>query len=438
MTRTRTTPRTVVPAKPSRRRQSSREGDAKQDGPELAESASGKGDKLDIILRVAAQCFSERGFEATSLDEIAFRVGLHKATLYHYIESKHDILYHCLLRSFRDYSSALVQIEDRSIPVLDRLRFFFRNLIYAQNNLYGRCVAAVGTEALGHDPGGRIRAFRRQLDHAVRGLIEEGIAKGEIRKCSAPVVSAIIFGAFTWTVKWHQPGKTLSLDDVCEEFLRIFIDGFAVRPENWTSRGSSVSGRTRRPAAESPDKRAEILLAAAQCFSEQGYEATSLIDIADKVKLNKATLYHYVDSKSTLLLECLQRSFADFNDVSAHAKDETIPPLERLEHFFRHLVQAQNNDFGRCVNLVPTQVLSDEAAAGVQQFQRRMDITARQLIQEGIAKAEIKPIHPVIAAAFLFGATNWVPHWFKPGRGLSLDDIAEEFLRTFLCGIRKR
>ncbi|MCC6949779.1 MAG: TetR family transcriptional regulator [Bradyrhizobiaceae bacterium] len=402
----------------------------------------GDGEKLDVILRTAAQCFSEKGFAATSLDEISKRVGLHKATLYHYVRSKDDILYSCLVRSFRDYSSALAHIEDQTIPCLERLRFFFRNFIYAQNNLFGRCVSAVGVEALGHEPGSRIRKFRRHLDHTVRALLEEGIAKGEIRPCPVPVASAAIFGAFTWISRWHQPGKGISLEQVCEEFLRIFIDGLAAKPGSWSPARRQSQPRKHAQAAananEPHGKLTEILLAAAQCFTEQGYESASLVDIAEKVHLHKATLYHYIKSKNELLLKCLERSFSDLNELAVYVKNTKISPIERLEYFFRKLVLAQNSDFGRCMNLISPQPVDDESGAKIREFQRRLDRIARDLIQAGIDTGELKPTHPVIAAAFLFGSTNWIPHWFKPGRNLGLEAISDEFLRIFYCGIRSR
>lgn len=396
-------------------------------------------EKLDFILRTAAECFAEKGFAATSLDEVARRVGLHKATLYHYVRSKDDILYFCLIRSFKEYSHALRHIEDRSIPCLDRLRFFFRNFVYAQNNIFGRCVSAVGTEALGHEPGNRIRTFRRHLDHAVRALIAEGIENGDIRPCHVSVASAAIFGAFTWIAKWHQPGKSISLEDVCEEFLRIFIDGLAANSQNWSpARGKLPRPKAAQSSDEPQDKLSEILLAAAQCFIEKGYEATSLVDIANKVGLHKATLYHYIRSKNEILFKCLERSFHDLDDMDTLVQDEHFPPIERFEYFFRRLILAQNSDFGRCLNLVGPQPLDGDSGAKVRSFQRRLDRIARSLLEAGIKQGNLNPTHPVIASAFLFGSTNWVPHWYKPGHSLGLEAISDEFLRIFCCGVRNR
>ncbi|MFX9722031.1 helix-turn-helix domain-containing protein, partial [Acinetobacter baumannii] len=56
-------------------------------------------DKLELILRQAARLFSERGYATTSLDDVADALEMHKATLYHYISGKEEILYRCLIRS---------------------------------------------------------------------------------------------------------------------------------------------------------------------------------------------------------------------------------------------------------------------------------------------------------------------------------------------------
>ncbi len=403
------------------------------------------GEKHDEILRAAAACFSRKGFDATSLDEIARIVGLHKASLYHYVEGKQDILYQCLARSFRDFEPAVEFLRDDSVPVIDRMRFFFRSLAVAQNSIYGRCLIGVGTQGLGHEPGSRIRAFRRRLDYAMRALLEEGIERGEIRPCRVPVVSAMIFGAFNWIGTWHDPARGLLLDWVVDDFLDIAIDGLATDPGHWLADGGRAAARAglgieahAAPVPDGHDKRSEVLRAAADVFAEKGYEGTSLNDIAVRVNLHKASLYHYMTSKSDLLVQCLETSFANLREVAAAVERSDVPPLDRLAFFLRHLVAAQSSDFGRCVNLIRPEVMPQKDAQRVIAFKERLDRIARDLLTEAMARGDIRQMHPVTAAAFLFGASNWVPHWRRPGRDPELPVIMDSFLRLYLAGLKPR
>jgi AcrR family transcriptional regulator len=185
-------------------------------------------DKRTAILRTAAQLFAEKGYESTSLDNIAERLGMHKATLYHYVANKESILYQCLVFSFGDLDKEIEATQDRSVPVLERLRAFVRSLSVAQNNDFGRCLVLVGARPL-ETQGGDIRQFQRRLDSTVRALITEGIADGTIKPCNPSMFSAVLFGALNWVPRWHNENGKLSIPQVADTFMDMLIDGIAAR-----------------------------------------------------------------------------------------------------------------------------------------------------------------------------------------------------------------
>lgn len=407
--------------------------------------SQGPGDKHDEILLAAAVCFSRKGFDACSLDDIAKMVGLHKASLYHYVNSKQDILYQCLERSFDDIVPSEEYLRNESVPVIERARVFFRALGKAQSSPYGRSLIAVGAQGLGHDPGSRIRTFRRRLDYSFRAVLEEGIDLAQIRPCRVPVVSSMVFGAFNWIGTWHDPEGRLPLDRVIDDFLSIMADGLATDPVHWLVEGGKASTQAGRslsvpdePASDANDKRNLILRAAADVFAEKGYEGTSLKDIAARVNLHKASLYHYMTGKSDLLVQCLESSFANLREVVQVAERPDVAPLDRLAFFFRHLVAAQCSDFGRCLNLIRPEILPAADAQRVTIFKHRLDSIVRDLLKQAMERGEMRQMHPTTAAAFLFGASNWVPHWHRPDRDPPLDVISDSFLRLFLSGLTAR
>ncbi|MCW5653377.1 TetR/AcrR family transcriptional regulator [Hydrogenophaga sp.] len=184
-------------------------------------------DKLTAILRTAAQQFASRGYEATSLDMIADQLGMHKATLYHYVNNKESILYQCLVKSFGDLDRIMDRMHDRSIPVQDRLREFVRSLAAAQNNDFGRCQVLVGSRPLDTSAGAEIQQFKRRLDHTVRDLVTEGIADGTFRPCHPGMVSAMLFGALNWVPRWYSEQGKFSIQDVADNFLDTLVNGIA-------------------------------------------------------------------------------------------------------------------------------------------------------------------------------------------------------------------
>lgn len=193
-------------------------------------------DKRTAILRTAAQLFAEKGYEATSLDNIAERLGMHKATLYHYVQNKESILYQCLVMSFGDLDEVMQQVQDRGIPVLERLRLFVRRLAVAQNNDFGRCLVLVGSRPLEMMPGGDIRQFQRRLDNTVRDLITEGIADGSIRPCHPGMFSALLFGGLNWVPRWHKDDGRLSIPEVADTFMDMLVHGIEATQRNGAGR----------------------------------------------------------------------------------------------------------------------------------------------------------------------------------------------------------
>lgn len=182
-------------------------------------------DKRTAILRTAAQLFADNGYEATSLDMIADRLGMHKATLYHYVDNKESILYQCLVLSFADLDVVMKAVEDRTVPVLDRLRMFVRSLAQAQNTDFGRCLLLVGARPLDLSTGTDIRQFQRRLDQTVRDLITEGIASGAFRPCQPALFSALLFGALNWVPRWHKDGDKLTTDEIADAYMDMLIQG---------------------------------------------------------------------------------------------------------------------------------------------------------------------------------------------------------------------
>ena len=184
-------------------------------------------DKRTAILRTAAQLFAANGYEATSLDMIADQLGMHKATLYHYVDNKESILYECLVKSFGDLDAVMDRMRDRSVAVLERLRIFVQSLAAAQNNDFGRCLVLVGARPLALAPDNRIRQFQRRIDTTVRALLIEGVADGSLRPCDPGIFSALLFGALNWVPHWHRNTGKLSVQQVVDSFMDLLTTGIA-------------------------------------------------------------------------------------------------------------------------------------------------------------------------------------------------------------------
>lgn len=390
--------------------------------------------KLDQILSISAKHFASKGFEATSLDQIAREVGLHKATLYHYIESKNDILGRCLKRSMAEYEDILEDIQDGERAPSTLLRDFFMVHTRAQKNEFGACLSAVGSEALRHEPGQAIRAFQRQLRDALEVIITRGCQSGDYRDVPADIATELAMGSFNWIWRWHRPQSDHSLEEIVDLFLDLFLNGIAsnrieIPPHAITSLHSEPGGQLK-------EKHRDLLTTAARMFSEQGFEATSINDIAEVVGLHKATIYHYVRNKATILAQCLEVSFAGIDDLEVRLADPTRSPDSNFCEFLENLIEAQNNEFGRCLNLIGPAPLKGPAEDRIRMFQRRLQVMLEQILNDGRDSGQFRTDVPVmLTASYIFGATNWVPHWLLPTTDYTTTSIVPVFEDIFLNGI---
>jgi AcrR family transcriptional regulator len=390
--------------------------------------------KLDQILSISAKHFASSGFEAASLDQIAREVGIHKATLYHYIDSKNDILNRCLARSVAEYEDILEAIHAGSKPPTDLLRDFFSTHTRAQANEFGACLSAVGSEALVHEPGQAIRAFQGKLRDAVQLLITRGIETGAYRDIPVDVATQLAMGSFNWIWRWRRPGTGKSLDEIVEIYLDLILHGFAAK--DIPIAPHDITAQNAEPGRQLKEKHRSLLTTAARMFSEQGYEATSLNDIADEVGLHKATLYHYVRNKASILAQCLEVSFDGIEQLEARLSAPGREPTEAFCEFLEHLVEAQNNEFGRCLNLIGPAPLKGTAEDRIRKFQRRLQILLEHILTEGRNTGLFRTDVPImLTAAYVFGATNWVPHWLLPTTEHTTVGILPSFEDIFLNGI---
>ncbi|WP_342640309.1 TetR/AcrR family transcriptional regulator [Rhodoligotrophos ferricapiens] len=177
----------------------------------------------------AVRMFNERGFHATSLDEVAASLGVSKPTIYHYLGNKDQVLLECLTRGLEHLRRAAEEARARPGSGLERLRAFLRR--YAEINMsdFGRCVIRTDGNALSPESGERFRLLKRQIDAAMRGLIEEGIADGSIRPTDTRLAAFVLAGALNWPSHWFREDGEMPAQELAERMVDLLTSGLAPR-----------------------------------------------------------------------------------------------------------------------------------------------------------------------------------------------------------------
>lgn len=183
-------------------------------------------------------------------------------------------------------------------------------------------------------------------------------------------------------------------------------------------------------------KRNAVLMAGARLFNDNGYEGTSLEDIAAALNITKRTIYYYVQSKEEILVGCLTLGFRFVSDIVARCKDTSVPPLERITLLLTAYCEWISTDFGACLVLTRETSLSKDKAVDLRRSKQRLDELLRDLIREGMAEGTIKPCDARLSAAAVFGAINWIPYWNRTATPTPHDQIADEYIALFVDGLR--
>jgi AcrR family transcriptional regulator len=173
--------------------------------------------------------------------------------------------------------------------------------------------------------------------------------------------------------------------------------------------------RGRRRARRTSD----ILKATAIVVHEKGYHSTGLEDIAERLDMGKASLYHYFDSKETLVYATLE---ACHLYVTARLTEVASGPgraRERLAALVETQVRIVLLDYPEGTRLFLHHLdwpngIADEVRA----FRHVHDEIFRKVITEAVNNGEIAVVNPGVARLCLFGALNYLPEWISGGRSV--------------------
>jgi AcrR family transcriptional regulator len=176
------------------------------------------------LTREAARLFAERGYHGTSIGDLAEALGVQKATLYAYIESKQDLLYATMREGANAFHGALDAIPEQ-LPATEKIRLALRaHLRVVAEQLD---VATVFVQEWRYLEGPRrdeIVDERRRYEDRVRMLFREGRDLGELRTDLDDATAALLsLSAANWAYTWLRPGR--DTDELADAFYALLIDG---------------------------------------------------------------------------------------------------------------------------------------------------------------------------------------------------------------------
>jgi TetR/AcrR family transcriptional regulator, cholesterol catabolism regulator len=179
-----------------------------------------------------------------------------------------------------------------------------------------------------------------------------------------------------------------------------------------------------------------ILNAAAQIFSQKGYHAASMQDIAASVRLQKASLYHHVSSKQEILALLLDKALDLLIERLSGVVDQPVAPEVKLRNaMVSYLSVLSEHKELASILLLEHRSLEPHLQSRHNPRRNRFEKLWRDLIQEGLEADVYCFSDPSLAAKALLGVMNWTITWYKPDGPLSAEEIALGYWNLFMKGL---
>lgn len=191
--------------------------------------AKGAEARREAILDAAAVCFVERGYGATSVDDIAERLGVSKPTLYYHVGGKQELLGASFSRALDAYSDAVEDTAVSGVTGRERLHQVVQKYVEITTTVHGRCLHRVPDVELTPEVRDRLRAVKRKVDARIRDLLREGVRDGSLRSADIRMSTFAISGAMNSIAQWYAPSGKLNPDEIAERLWDSFAEGLRPR-----------------------------------------------------------------------------------------------------------------------------------------------------------------------------------------------------------------
>ena len=212
------------------------------------EASAGYEQRRQKLLDAAAEVFKDKGLSATSVNDIAARMGADRATVYYYYGSKQEI-YHDLIRQAVEQIVAIAEAAavDVDTPATVRLRHLFEAILdgYERHYPYMHLFIQEDVRRLPADDASGSAALQgwvSRFEKAFIALIDDGIARGELRDSLDPHLAMFaMLGTINWSHRWFLPGGKFSGKELGAQFAEMFLEGIRA-PRTRASRGRPKAG----------------------------------------------------------------------------------------------------------------------------------------------------------------------------------------------------
>lgn len=177
------------------------------------------------LLDVAVRVFNDRGYDGTSMEDLAAALGISKSGIYHHVDSKEALLGLALDRALTSLFAVLEEPAATTGPARDRLEHVVRRSVEVLDvelafvTLLLRVRGNTPTELVALE---RRREFDRRVSEMVAAAVDEGDLRDDL---DPALVTRLLFGTVNSLVEWYRPGGEIGVAAVADTLVAMTLEG---------------------------------------------------------------------------------------------------------------------------------------------------------------------------------------------------------------------
>jgi TetR/AcrR family transcriptional regulator, cholesterol catabolism regulator len=189
-------------------------------------------ERLAEIYRTAAEIILRKGYDATSVNDIANALGMTKAGLYHYIHGKKELLFDIMNYGMGELDKEVVTPARAITDAAARLRFMLASHAKLVTKGQGAVTILVDEiTALTPAQNRKITRHKRAYFNFLRDTLDELKAEGKLLDVNTTAAAFTLLGMVLWPSRWFRQDGALTSEQVAEEIVKIAFQGL-FRPES--------------------------------------------------------------------------------------------------------------------------------------------------------------------------------------------------------------
>lgn len=183
--------------------------------------------RKEQVIRSAAELFREKGYAASSMRDLAQKLGIEAASLYSHIKSKEEILHNLCFDMATEFRKSLVEVEKMKVSASEKLK---RGIIgHIEVMAKDLTASAVFMNEHRHLSQPSLRDFlllRINYINRFKTIIEEGIEKGEFKETIDKKLAVMtLFSSLNWMPMWYDPSSAIEPSQIGQQLAEMLING---------------------------------------------------------------------------------------------------------------------------------------------------------------------------------------------------------------------